>query len=151
MTMFSFSRNVGEDFNFIAAREVFDWDRGMNGSSLNIWDVTELCAGAADRESFKTTKRLLCKGKKRVVLFPEGEISRQNDTLMPLESGAAQMTFWALDELAKHGNQDAEMVIIPIALKYTYAVDIKRSLANTIGQLEERLSLPVKADGDQLL
>jgi 1-acyl-sn-glycerol-3-phosphate acyltransferase len=150
MTMFSFSGTVGEDFNFIAAREVFDWDNGRNGWWLQHLGVYSVVRGAADRESFKTTKRLLCEGKKKLVLFPEGEISRQNDTLMPLESGAGQMAFWAMDEMAKKGDHDAPMVIIPMALKYTYEVDIKRSLANTIAQLEERLSLQGNSDDAHL-
>jgi len=149
MTMFSFSRLAGEDFNFIAAREVFDWDNGLNGWWLQHLGCYSVVRGAADRESFKTTKRLLCEGKKKLVLFPEGEISRQNDTLMPLESGAAQMSFWALDELVKH-NKDAaipDMVIVPMALKYTFAHDIKPALSNTLRELEARLS--IKPEGGE--
>src|SRR5262249_20687781 len=97
--MFSFSKVVDEDFNFVAAREVFDWRNGRNGWWLQHLGCYSVVRGAADRESFKMTKKILVEGKKKLVLFPEGEISRQNETLMPLESGAAQMTFWAMDEL----------------------------------------------------
>jgi 1-acyl-sn-glycerol-3-phosphate acyltransferase len=149
MTMFTFSRLAGEDFNFIAAREVFDWDNGLNGWWLQHLGCYSVVRGAADRESFKTTKRLLCEGKKKLVLFPEGEISRQNDTLMPLESGAAQMTFWALDELVKQ-NKDApipDMVVVPMALKYTYADDVKPALSHTLRELEARLA--IKPEGGE--
>lgn len=148
MTVFGFSRLVGEDFNFIAAREVFDWDHGRNGWLLQHLGCYSVVRGAPDRESFKTTKRLICEGKKKLVLFPEGEISRQNDTLMPLESGAAQLTFWALDELSKQF-KDGEMpdcVVIPLALKYTFTTDIKPALSACLSELETQVGVTKKSD-----
>ena len=75
--MFSFSREAEEYFNFVAAREVFEYDHGVNGWWLQHAGCYSVVRGAADRESFKTTRRLLVEGKKKLVLFPEGEISRQ--------------------------------------------------------------------------
>src|SRR6185295_10298825 len=97
-SMFAFSAITGEDFNFLAAREIFDYNNGWNGWVIQHLGVYSVVRGACDRESFKTTKSLLVSGKKKLVIFPEGEISNQNDTLMTLESGVAQMGFWALDE-----------------------------------------------------
>ena len=97
--MFAFARIVKEDFNYIAAREVFDWDDGWNGWWIQRLGAYSVVRGAADRESFKMTRKIIAEGKKKLVLFPEGEISRQNDTLMALESGAAQLCFWAVEEL----------------------------------------------------
>lgn len=140
--VFSFSRLVGEDFNFIAAREVFDWDKGFNGWWLQHLGCYSVVRGAPDRESFKTTKRILYEGKKKLVLFPEGEISRQNDTLMPLESGAAQMAFWALDDFAKQdGGNMPPLFIVPLALKYTFTQDVRPALSACLAELEARLSI----------
>lgn len=139
--LFAFSKIVGEDFNFVAAREVFDWRHGLNGWWLQHIGAYSVVRGAADRESFKTTKRILVEGKKKLVLFPEGEISRQNDTLLPLESGCAQLTFWALEELHKKF-PDEPIYIIPLALKYTFSKDISPSLRRTMSTLEAELKLP---------
>lgn len=138
--MFAFSKLVDEDFNYIAAREVFDWDHGLNGWWLQHVGAYSVVRGAVDRESFKTTREILSSGKKKLVLFPEGEISRQNDTLMPLESGAAQMSFWALSDIKKV-NPDDTIYIIPMALKYTYPYDIGSSIREAIGRLETKLNL----------
>ena len=151
-TMFAFSNAVGENFNFVAAREVFDYDDGKNGWWLQRLGAYSVVRGAPDRESFKMTRKILSEGKKKLVLFPEGEISRQNDTLMPLESGAAQLTFWGVDELAKtvgEGNGGIPpCYIIPVALKYTYPYDIRPALWSTLSALEEKVGL---ADGDKEL
>jgi 1-acyl-sn-glycerol-3-phosphate acyltransferase len=144
--MFAFSKLVNEDFNFVAAREVFDWDNGRNGWWLQHLGAFSVVRGAADRESFKTSRRIISEGKKKLVLFPEGEISRQNDTLLPLESGAAQLCFWAVDDFEKNksgenGLSDA-IYLIPIALKYTFPTDIQPALKRTLTILEEKLGLP---------
>lgn len=138
--MFGVSREVGEDFNFLAAREVFDWNHGMRGWAFQHLGVYSVVRGAPDRDSFKTTRRLIVEGKKKLVIFPEGEISRQNDTLMPLESGVAQMSFWALDELQK--TQPSEPVfLLPMAIKYTYPKDVRAELESSLSALEERLDI----------
>lgn len=141
--MFDFSRMSGETFNYVAAREVFDWSNGFNGWWLQHLGTYSVVRGAADRESFKMTKKVLSEGKKKLVLFPEGEISRQNDTLMPLESGAAQLTFWAVEELAKQaaGAAIEPVYIIPMALKYTYPKDIQDDLKETLSSLEASMSI----------
>jgi 1-acyl-sn-glycerol-3-phosphate acyltransferase len=143
--MFAFSIMVKEDFNYVAAREVFDWDGGFNGWLMQRVGAYSVVRGAADRESFKMTRKVLAEGKKKLVLFPEGEISRQNDTLMTLESGAAQLTFWGVEELIKMKGQNngqlEPLYLIPVALKYTYAADVRPALRKTLSVLESRLGL----------
>jgi 1-acyl-sn-glycerol-3-phosphate acyltransferase len=138
--MFAFSLKAGEEFNFVAAREVFDYNNGLNGVLLQKLGCYSVVRGAADRESFKTTKSILVKGKKKLVLFPEGEISWQNEALLPLESGACQLSFWALEELQK--TQPGEPVyVLPMALKYTYRTNITKELEWAVTKLEKRLGL----------
>ncbi len=138
--MFFFGQAAKETFNYVAAREVFDWDHGFNGWWLQHIGAYSVVRGAPDRESFKMTKKILSEGKQKLVLFPEGEISRQNDTLLPLETGAAQLSFWALDELDKQGLGE-HLFIVPIALKYTYTGDITPSLTDTLTRLETKMSV----------
>ncbi|MBK9618731.1 MAG: 1-acyl-sn-glycerol-3-phosphate acyltransferase [Candidatus Obscuribacter sp.] len=153
--MFTVGARAGEYFNFVAAREVFDYDHGINGWWLQHLGCYSVVRGAADRESFKTTRKILSEGKKKLVLFPEGEISRQNDTLMPLESGAAQMSFWAMSDIEKNmskiastaGNTKPESIyILPVAFKYTYPRDITSELRGMLKSLELKLGLKVEEE-----
>ena len=163
--MFSFGVKAGEYFNFVAAREVFDYDHGVNGWWLQHLGTYSVVRGAADRESFKTTRRILSEGQKKLVLFPEGEISRQNDTIMPLESGAAQLSFWAMADLEKKAQAAKKedktensavdvdelgfepVYIQPMAFKYTYPEDIASELRGSLKTLEMRLGLKVDEEG----
>lgn len=153
-TMFAFGKEAGEYFNFVAAREVFDYDHGINGWWLQHVGSYSVVRGAADRESFKTTRRILSEGPKKLVLFPEGEISRQNDTVMALESGAAQLSFWALADMEKKlaasgGTIGGENTIYiqPMAFKYTFPRDISSELRETLKTLETKLSIKAE-EGD---
>lgn len=139
-TMFLFSCMVKEDFNYIAAREVFDWNNGLNGWFLQNAGAYSVVRGAVDRESFKMTKKILVEGKKKLVLFPEGEISRQNDILLPLESGAVQLGFMALDELHKTQAEEP-LYILPVAIKYTYKNDLTQILNKTISKIESKIGI----------
>jgi 1-acyl-sn-glycerol-3-phosphate acyltransferase len=141
--MFAFARIVKEDFNYIAAREVFDWDDGWNGWWIQRLGAYSVVRGAADRESFKMTRKIIAEGKKKLVLFPEGEISRQNDTLMALESGAAQLCFWAVEELNKANSNgtDNPVQLLPVALRYTFTKDVRPVLRRKASVLEEKLGL----------
>lgn len=148
--MFAFARVVKEDFNFIAAREVFDWSRGWNGWWLQHLGAYSVVRGAADRESFKMSRKIITEGKKKLVLFPEGEISRQNDTLMALESGAAQLCFWAVEELSKT-NSNGDMpswpiCLLPVAIKYTFRTDVRHALEKSVSVLEEKVGLTQPTD-----
>ena len=140
-TMFAFSRLAKEYFNFVAAREVFDYDDGANGWWVQHAGGYSVVRGAADRESFKMTRRILSEGKKKLVLFPEGEISKQNDTLMTLESGAAQLSFWALSDLDKNLGGTGTVFILPMALKYCYTEDISGALRTALDKLEAKLGI----------
>lgn len=145
--MYTVGHAVNEHFNFVAAREVFDYDHGLNGWWLQHIGSYSVVRGAADRESFKTTRRVLSHGPKKLVLFPEGEISRQNDTLMALESGAAQLSLWALADLAKEFGEEKVLsgektiFIIPMAFKYTYPKDISSALGGMLKTLEHKMGL----------
>lgn len=143
--MFALSVKAHEAFNFVAAREVFDYNNGWNGFLLQKMGVYSVVRGAADRESFKTTRTLLAAGKKKLVLFPEGEISWQNDHLLPLETGAVQLSYWALDEMRKQ-QIEAPLYILPVALKYVYRKNICDSLQTTVTKLESELGIDAKGE-----
>ncbi len=138
--MLYLSMQAYENFNYICAREVFDWNFGLNGWIFQNLGVYSVVRGAADRESFKKTKEIIVAGKNKLVLFPEGEISRQNDSLLPLESGAVQLAFWALDELQKT-KANEPVYILPIALKYTFPHNITNILIDRINKIEKHLGI----------
>jgi hypothetical protein len=138
--LFAFSRLVGENLNFLTAWELFHGPGGYH-KWLQYLGCFSIVRGAPDYASFKATRDLLVEGKRKIVIFPEGEISHENDFLLPLKPGAVQIAFSAMERL-EHMGSDEPVFILPLALKYVYRCDIHAVLDQAIGKLERELELP---------
>lgn len=138
--MFELSRRIDENFFFVAAREVFDWHGGLQGWIMQRAGCYSVVRGASDKDSFKTTKEILMENKGRLVIFVEGEISNQNDSLLPLEPGVIHLAFLSLQELYRQRGKDLEQLpslyVCPVAIKYFYKT---RGLNSTIDAALTRL------------
>lgn len=138
--MMYLSRLVGDYFHFVAALEVFEQ------SPLNRWIMPRLgcysiLRGTVDRQSFSTTRELLAKGERPLVIFPEGEAVGQNAMLMPFQQGVFQLAFKALED-ARAEDPDARLLCVPIAIKYVYLEDMSADIKASLTQLEQHLALP---------
>lgn len=137
--MFGLATLVGESFNFMTAQQLFHGP-GWSDLWLQYMGCYSVFRDSPDFSAFKTTRELLVKGKKKIVIFPEGEISHQNDTLMPLKPGAVQMGFSAVGALKQKGLLEP-VFILPVAMKYTYRHDITKKLSQALKRLEGELAI----------
>ena len=85
--------------------------------------VYSVVRGAVDRDSFRMTRETLAKGGRKLVIFGEGEISHQNETIMPFESGIVQFGLWALNDMEKAGDLKP-LYLVPVGIKYIYRNDM---------------------------
>jgi Acyltransferase len=73
--------------------------------------------GRPDRLVLKTAKQLLVNGKMPLAIAPEGGPNGHSEIVSPLELGAAQIGFWAMEELIEGGRTE-DVLIIPIGIQY---------------------------------
>jgi glycosyltransferase involved in cell wall biosynthesis len=133
---------VGEDFNVMVANELFERHHGYDGIWLQWIGCYSVLRGGHDVESVTMSKNLLLKGQKKLVIFPEGEISYQNDRLISLEPGAAKIGLWSLEELRQKGKKDS-VYILPVAVKYTHLQDLSTNLMKCLEKLESELEISI--------
>jgi 1-acyl-sn-glycerol-3-phosphate acyltransferase len=145
ITLFMLSARAGEAFHYMAAYERF---QGWNGQFLQKLGAYSIRRGLGDRPSVVKTIELLMQPRCRLVIFPEGGCSFQNDTVMPLRTGAIQVGFQALSKLGKQG-EEADLYVVPISIKYRYTGDMNRVVHRTLQVLERSLHLPVMTDGNR--
>ena len=138
--MFSFSRLVKENFHYLAAREVFRPHHGAHGFFLSRGGCFSIRRGIGDRASCRAVTKDLTNSRAKMVIFPEGELSHVFDELMPLEPGAAQLGFWALEELEKTAKGE-NLFMVPVAVSYAYAEDPRYFFDFAFDKLEESLAL----------
>ncbi len=98
--------------------------------------------GKADRVGLKMARDLLVNGKMPLAIAPEGATNGHSELVSPLESGAAQIGFWAMEDLVTAG-RDEDVLIVPIGIQYYYLNQQWFSLENLIHQLEQECGLEV--------
>lgn len=147
--LFHLSCRVGQPFHFLACREAFEPFWGLWGQVIRRVGAFSVVRGTADRASFRATRDLLAREKSKLVVFPEGEVYSQNDTLLPFNAGIFQLAFWAIDDLRKAGSGgDAPLYVLPIALKYRFVRDMTPAIRASLARLERFNGLPVERAGD---
>jgi 1-acyl-sn-glycerol-3-phosphate acyltransferase len=151
--LFDVASKLNENFFFVAAREVFDYSYGLRGWIFQKLGVYSLVRGSNDRKSFKTSIDILAKNRGRLVIFVEGEISNQNETLMPLEPGVLQIALMALNELYKENNKNLDslpsLYVCPVGLRYVYEPKgLQTVLEKSIRELEAATALPTPETGN---
>lgn len=145
--MFAVSNRGGKPFRYMCARETFD--RKLAGMKCRGFFMTRLGSysvvrGAVDRDSFRMTRAMLSKGAQKLVVFGEGEISHQNETIMPFESGVAQFGFWALNDMER-ADDLKPLYLLPIGIKYIYKKDMWGEIEQALTNLENSV-LPEDAE-----
>ncbi|MFM7428170.1 MAG: lysophospholipid acyltransferase family protein [Elainella sp.] len=138
LVMFLVSAVVRQPFHYLAAYERFG---GLKGWLLQQIGAYSIRRGQADRDSVAYTLKLLARPDCKLVIFPEGGCSFQNDTVMPFRPGAVQMALQAVAKRVKQGD-DREFCLMPISLKYRYSERMEPILERSLSRLETELGLP---------
>lgn len=138
--MFLLSKHISQPFYYMAARETYGKGvfRGIRGFLMQRLGVYSVVRGTVDRNAFRTTREILSEGRWPLVIFGEGEISHQNDTVMRFERGVAQLCFWAIDDMKK-GDIDKPLYVVPLGIKYRYTQDMWDVIDTAITNLERSI------------
>lgn len=132
--LFYLSKLMGEAFFFLTAKEIFD-ERPFTRRFISRLGGYPVARGTADRQAFITTRDIMAEGRRWLVVFPEGEVSWQNDTLLPFHRGIFQTGFTAL----KKSPAGEPLFFIPLAIRYFYTGDMGVEILKSLGRLEARL------------
>lgn len=133
--LFHLSAVVQQEFQYLACREAFDHTFGLWGQLIRRLGAFSVVRGTADRASFRATRDALTQPSAKLVIFPEGEVYSQNDSLLPFHEGVFQLAFWALEDLQEKSSGEP-IFIQPVALKYVFAVDMRLPILWSLGRLE---------------
>ncbi len=148
MAMFLLSARLREVFHYLVAYEAFP---GLQGRLLQGMGAYSIRRGLGDRRSVAQTLELLMQPACRLVIFPEGGCSFQNDTVMPFRSGAIHLALQAMSKLVKRGEPQPDLYVVPVSLKYHYTGDMSQVIHDTLSRLEKTLQIPAASDFYQRL
>ncbi len=92
-----------------------------------------------DRKALETAIDILVQGKRPLIMFPEGAITKHNDLVNEMMEGPSFMARQAAKRLKKMGSS-REVVVHPVAIRYAFNGDVEKSIAPVLDELEARLS-----------
>lgn len=141
------SQHAEEDFYTVCAREVFDWDFGLRGWLLQSVGSYSVKRGKPDRHSIATTRRLLRKGDRKIVVFPEGEITGDQDNLLPHPKSIFHIALDVQKEINAEGRGES-VHVIPCAIQYSLETDPEVALAPCLRKLGKKLDLSFEESDD---
>jgi len=144
------AKKMHEEFYCIAARECFDWDNGWRGWLFQSLGCYSVARGKADFHSIATTEKILREGRRKLVVFPEGEITADGEKLHNLQKAIFHIMLDVQKELSAGDLAASEksVVIIPAAIKFSLKGDLKSAVAPALKKIEKRLALNCKKHTD---
>lgn len=95
-----------------------------------------------DRQALQAAVDILVEAKRPLVVFPEGVITRTNDRLLAMMDG---LSFIGRSAAKKCGD-DQQVVVHPVALRYSFGGDIEQALHEALDDIETRLSWRPRRD-----
>ena len=135
--MMHVGRELGRQFYFMAAWQIFRMHKGIDGFVMQRMGAFSVDREGCDRRAVKQAVELLCSGQ-HLVVFPEGEVYRTNERLTPLLEGVPFMALSALRDLEK-ASAACKVWIVPAAIRYRYVDDICPQLEEAMARLEQRM------------
>lgn len=144
MVVFALSQVAGEEFNYMAARELFDMNFGFRGWVLQRCGCYSVIRGETDRDSIDMTRKLLIAGKRKLVMFPEGDVSGTDSRIQKVKRGPVRVAFEAQQALLERNNR-CPVYILPMAIQYDVGPDAAAKLSKALVGLERELQLPYES------
>ena len=138
IVIFLLSAKMGAAFYYLAAHESF---KGLVGKVMQQIGVYSIRRGLADRRSVAQTLEILMQPASRLVIFPEGGCSYQNDTVIPFRPGAIQLALQAMNRIVKQDKPLPNLYLLPVSLKYRYLGDMTTVIDRTLSNLEKTLNI----------
>lgn len=92
-----------------------------------------------DREAIKAATAMLVDGRRPLIIFPEGIVSRTNERLRALMDGTAFIARSAAKARLKAGRAEP-VLVFPVALHYYFDGDLRQAVEPVLTAIEKRLS-----------
>ncbi len=130
--------------HFVYERGMLIWAGNWLGWFFSSLGGTSIRRGKrVDRIGMRAMRDLFANGKMPIAIAPEGATNGHSGIVSPLEPGVAQLGFWCVEDLHK-ANRPETVLIVPIAIQYSYVKPPWSKLNWLLSQLEADSGLPVQ-------
>lgn len=124
----------------IVAREVFDWKHGFQGWFFQHIGCYSVDRGILDLASMHMTQKILAQLQRQLIVFPEAEITGDDDIVHPFNRALIHAILGAQKEIAKHDSSKS-VWIIPGGTHYQLETDIETTVRKALRDVERKLDM----------
>ena len=141
LTLNPIVKKTGRYMHAMASWHLFKQD-GFSRFMLRRMGAFSVYREGIDRQAINTAVDILVEGKRFLVVFPEGAVSRHNDQLMPLMDGTSFIARTAAKRRQKTGIQGG-VVVHPVAIRYFFRGDLMKTVTPVLEELPINCTVPV--------
>ena len=138
MVLSSLAQAAGRNFFIMTSWHLFMQD-GLTRWLLRRAGAFSVYREGMDKAALAAAMDILVEGRRPLIVFPEGIVSRTNDHLSPLMDGTAFIARGAAKKRAKN-NPNSKVVIHPVSINYFFRGDILAAIQPVLDEIETRLS-----------
>lgn len=143
---FALSKFCDEDFYYLSSREQFDGALGFRGWCMQQVGVYSVIRGLPeDYASKELTISLISEGRKKLIMFPEGDVTGRDDAILPLKEDGIRNMLTSQQRLVTSGSS-REVFLLPVSIYYQSKSDAIPLLDKSLDKLEQYLHLPLMRD-----
>ena len=132
------TKHLGRNFHAMASWHLFMQDSFSRFITQKIGAFSVYREGV-DRQAVNMAVDILVEGKRPLVVFPEGAISRHNDQLMPLMEGTSFIARTAAKRREKNEARGG-IVVHPIAIRYFFRGNLEKTVTPVLEEIESHFS-----------
>lgn len=132
------SKHSGDEFLYLAAREQFNKHNGWCMRRAGAYSVIR--GQEEDLESKEATICLITDTRRKLLMFPEGDVTGRDDEILPLKEDGLTNIFEAQGRLLLHQEQKS-VFLLPVVAYYEVMDDAIQPLLDTLIMLETKLGL----------
>ncbi|MBX9771237.1 MAG: 1-acyl-sn-glycerol-3-phosphate acyltransferase [Candidatus Obscuribacterales bacterium] len=139
VAVFALSKKCREDFYYLAALEQFEENYGISGWFMQQCGAYSVIRGEpADQVSKRTTISVIASGARKLVMFPEGDVSGRDDLIVPLKKDGLENIFAAQEKIVDSARP---VYLLPVGLFYEVPSSTLPLLVSSVSNLEKKLFL----------
>ncbi len=140
LVVVALAKHMRETFYCLVAREVFDWYHGMLGWLFQKLGCYSVNRGVADFRSIHTTHQILAHSHRKLVVFPEAEITGDEHTVHELNSSFVHLLLESQEDIAKT-EPEHSVWVLPVGVSYRLKTSLESSVSKLLRKIERHLRI----------
>jgi 1-acyl-sn-glycerol-3-phosphate acyltransferase len=140
LVVIALAKHMRQSIYCMVAREVFDWNYGILGWVFQRLGCYSVNRGTADIKSIQTTVAVLTHCDHKLIVFPESEITGDDEIVHEVNRSFIHMLLEAQEEIAKvEPNQS--LLVLPVGVSYGLLADLETSIDRALSAVERKLEI----------